>query len=175
VVALGVCAVAVTSAREARALDASVPNDSPPLSFSAVIPPEAATLRLAPFVAWETGSLDPRWATPLMEVERPRFVLLPGFLALGGCGSGAHGALARELAAFAAYNDPKLGCAGRCTETTPSLALPSSALAGIATLGIGVGLALLMSSPRAERLALLPAMRFKLTLRKAAATATWRF
>lgn len=174
-VALGVCAAAVTSAGEARALDASVPTDSRPLSVSAVTPPEATTLRLAPFVAWETSSLHPRWATPLMEVERPRFVVLPGFLTLGGCGSGANGAFARELAAIASYNDPKLGCAGRCTEAMPALALPSSALAGIASLGIGVGLALLMSSPRAERRALLPAVRFKLTLRKAAATTTWRF
>jgi hypothetical protein len=48
-------------------------------------------------------------------------------------------------------------------------------LAGVAVVGVGVGLALLLYSPKVERPSLSPEVRLKLALRKAGATATWRF
>lgn len=108
---------------------------------------------------------------PAPVATRPA-LRLPGFLALGTPSSWT---MATELALSLPYNDPKLGCAGPCTDAMPSLSLPSSVLASMAVIGIGVGMGLVMASSKAERFRLPPVVRFKLAFSKALATTTLRF
>lgn len=121
-------------------------------------------LTAGPFLAGSSAAL-----------ERPNLLLLPSFLTLGSPSGGIGGAWAKELAASTPYNDPRLGCAGPCTEAMPGLSLPSTWVASMAVIGLGVGMGLAMSSSKSERRGLPPIVRFKLAFRKAVATTTLRF
>jgi hypothetical protein len=92
---------------------------------------------------------------------------------VGGLGAG--GAVVSKLAASAPYEDPRLKCNGRCTESSRTLAVTSTVLAGVGAVGIGVGLALLLYSAQAQRPSLAPTVGLGVSPRKLAATAVWRF
>jgi hypothetical protein len=112
---------------------------------------------------------------PPSSASRPLTLRLPAFIALGVGGLGAGGAVLAHLAATAPYNDPKLACAGRCSGASRTMVVGRAVLGGVAVLGIGIGLGLLMRSSEPERPSLAPTLRLGLSPRKAGATATWLF
>lgn len=119
------------------------------------------------------------WSAELLPtgsaaLGKPDLLRLPAFLTLGSAPVGTSGSWASELAAGSPYNDPRLGCAGPCTDVMPGLSLPNAMVTSLAVLGVGVGMGFVMSS-KAHGWGLPPVVRLKLAFRKAVATTTLRF
>jgi hypothetical protein len=111
-------------------------------------------------------------AAPAVPPRKTPTLRLPAFIALGIGGLSAGGAAV--LATVAPHNDPRLNCAGPCAEASRRLAL-TALLASTAAVGLGVGVALLITSPKTQEPSLSPQVGVGLNLRKASATALWRF
>jgi hypothetical protein len=147
-------------------------------SADAPVVPPAVTAPVAP------AALPPPAPLPRTEPLKPAVsppaparksssLRLPAFIALGVGGLGAGGAVLSHFATVTTYNDPRLNCPGRC-EGAPRVAL-TAALTGAAVIGLGVGVALLVTAPKTEEPSPAPTVKFALNPRKAAATAVWRF
>jgi len=179
--ALGVCALTFTSSRGAAALESSGSSELGELHATRGRGVELAlgvhrdlALEALGFAALPRAS-GRFLALETAATERPNFLRLPALFTLGSPYGGTSGAWDKELAASTPYNDPKLGCAGPCTEAMPGLSLPSTWVASMAVLGFGAGMGLAMSSSKHERFGLPPLVRFKLAFRKAVATTNLRF
>ncbi|MFZ5891181.1 MAG: tetratricopeptide repeat protein [Myxococcota bacterium] len=148
----------------------ATPSGETPPAASSVPAPEPA--RPAPVLAPQ-----PPPPTPI-EPQRPNRV--PAFIALGvGAAAGA-GALVTGLIAKGKYDDLKDTCSPNCTDaqlsSSRSLALTSTLLTGVAIVGAGVGVTLLIvSKPSATQSAQHIEVSAHPTFGGAAARASWRF
>jgi hypothetical protein len=150
-----------------EAASADAPVVLPPASEP--VAPAAAPLSVPPP---RPEPLKPVVAPPV-PARKSSSLRLPAFIALGVGGLGAGGAVLAHFATVTSYNDPRLNCPGRC-EGAPTVAL-TAALTGAAVIGLGVGVALLVTAPKTEEPSPAPTVKFALNPRKAAATAVWRF
>jgi hypothetical protein len=151
--------------------DDAAPAGSSDASEGPFSVPDSAEIRAVPPPVPRTKPLEVEPAPP---VPAPKsFPLrLPAFIALGIGGLSAGGAAV--LATVAPRNDPRLNCTGTCAEGARRLAL-TAVLASTAAVGLGVGVALLVVSPKTKEPSLSPQVGVGLNLRKASATALWRF
>jgi hypothetical protein len=99
---------------------------------------------------------------------------LPAFIALGAGGLSAGGALLTHVAA-SPYSDPKLGCAGPCSDNPQTLALASKLLGAFAAAAIGTGLVLAITDTGHKKPDFKPSLRLSFTPKKAGASALWTF
>ena len=105
---------------------------------------------------------------------------LPAFIALGVGGAMAGGSLVTGLIAKSKYDDAKNSCGPQCTDaqlsSSRTFAITSTVLTGAAVLGVGLGVALLLTSDddsdvgRAR-----PRVDVALGPQAAAASAVWSF
>jgi hypothetical protein len=105
---------------------------------------------------------------------------LPAFIALGVGGLAVGGAVITGIIANADYNDAKSSCSPACSDSQLSpgrtLALTSTFLTGVAIVGLGVGVTLLLTSgPDPAQVSLAPRVRLTGAAGAARADATWRF
>ncbi len=105
---------------------------------------------------------------------------LPAFVALGVGGAAVGGAVITGILAKAKYDDAKGSCSPACSDdqlsSTRSLALTSTILTGVAIVGVGVGVTLLLTShPAPARTSYLPRLRLGAAPGAARAEASWRF
>lgn len=107
---------------------------------------------------------------------------LPAFFALGIGGLAVGGAVISGIIANTDYNDAKTSCSPACTDSQLSpgrtLALTSTILTGVAIVGLGVGVTLLLTSgpdPAQTSLGLAPRLHLTAAPGAARAGATWRF
>jgi hypothetical protein len=105
---------------------------------------------------------------------------LPAFIALGIGGAAVGGAVITGIIANADYHDAKSSCSPTCTDSDLSsgrtLALTSTILTGVAIVGVGVGVTLLLTSgPDPAQTSLAPRLHLAGAPGAARADATWRF
>jgi tetratricopeptide (TPR) repeat protein len=106
---------------------------------------------------------------------------LPAFISLGVGGLLGGASLATGLLANSKYQDAKSSCSPRCSDadlsSTRTLAITSTVLTGAAVLGVGLGVALLLTSEgdEAELARKTPRIDVALGPSSAAASAAWRF
>jgi hypothetical protein len=105
---------------------------------------------------------------------------LPAFTALGIGGVAAGGAVITGIIAKADYDDSKSSCSPACTDSQLSagrtMALTSTILTGVAIVGVGVGVTLLLTSgPDPAQTSLAPRLNLAAAPGAARAAATWRF
>jgi tetratricopeptide (TPR) repeat protein len=106
---------------------------------------------------------------------------LPAFISLGVGGVLAGASLATGLVAKAKYDDAKQSCGHACTDSELSssrtFAITSTVLTGAAVLGVGLGVALLLTSKSDDDELSRGAPRFDVALgpKAAAASAAWSF
>jgi hypothetical protein len=155
----------------AASTDDAVPTDR--IEASEVPPsvPDSAEFRAVPPPIPRTKPLEVEPAPPV-PAPKSFHLRLPAFIALGIGGLSAGGAAV--LATVTPRNDPRLNCTGPCAEGARRVAL-TAVLASTAAVGLGVGVALLVISPKTKEPSLSPQVGVKLNLRKASATALWRF
>jgi tetratricopeptide (TPR) repeat protein len=141
---------------------------APPAAASPAAPASPATPAPAP------APTAPRHA----EAEPNR---LPAFISLGVGGVVAGASLATGLVAKSKYDDAKQSCGHACTDSQLSssrtFAITSTVLTGGAVLGVGLGVALLLTSERDSDDLSQNAPRFDVALgpTAAAASAAWSF
>jgi hypothetical protein len=168
--------------------EAPVPSD--PTGVSAPSEPASAVDQVPGAPLAETqGATLPNLDSPLpgivpleaapprpIEPKEPLFlgVRLPTFIAFGLGSLGVGGAVVARLAAAAPYSDPKLGCVGRCADSSHTLGMTSTILAGIAVAAVGTGVVLAVSEPAREKKPLAPVLKMSVSLSKAA-SASWTF
>ena len=140
------------------------PGPTPP-------PPHVADQPAAPAPAPQPALQPPAKAEPNR---------LPAFISLGAGGVLAGASLATGLIATAKYNDAKDSCAHHCSDAQLSgsraFAITSTVLTGAAVLGVGLGVALLLTERDSDELGQ-ATPRFDLALgpAAAAASAAWSF
>jgi hypothetical protein len=105
---------------------------------------------------------------------------LPAFIVLGVAGVAVGGAVITGIIANADYNDAKSSCSPACSDSQLSsgrtLALTSTILTGVAVVGVGVGVTLLLTSgPDPAQVSLTPRLHLTGAPGAARADATWRF
>jgi hypothetical protein len=105
---------------------------------------------------------------------------LPAFIALGIGGLAAGGAVITGIVANSDYNDSKSSCSPACTDSQLSpgrtMALTSTILTGVAVIGVGVGVTLLLTSgPDPAQTSFAPSLHLAGAPGAARADATWRF
>jgi tetratricopeptide (TPR) repeat protein len=106
---------------------------------------------------------------------------LPAFISLGVGGVLAGASLATGLVAKAKYDDAKSSCGPRCSDSQLSssrtFAITSTVLTGVAVLGVGLGVALLLTTESDNDNVGKNAPRFDVALgpSAAAASAAWSF
>jgi len=140
---------------------------------SSVTPAQSAPAPVAPPAPVTTSP-----ATPGQPSPHPS--RLPAFIALGVGGLAAGGALITGIVANADYNDRKSSCSPACTDSELSsgraMALTSTILTGVAIVGVGVGVTLLLTSgPDPAQTSLAPSLRLAAAPGSARANATWSF
>jgi tetratricopeptide (TPR) repeat protein len=131
------------------------------------------------------AAVSPAPPTPPREPEQPRTQpppnRLPAVIALGAGGVMAGGALFTGILAKTQYDAAEDSCAPRCSDeqisSSRSLALTSTVMTGAALLGVGLGVALLLTSDRDEARAFGARPRIDVALGPgaAAAGARWSF
>jgi len=142
---------------------AAVPSALPPASAQSSSPPPAPTPAApAPTPATHHGSR------------------LPAFIVLGVGGLAGGTALVTGIIAKSDYDDAKKTCSPACTDSQLSagrtLALTSTILTGVAIVGVGVGVTLLLTSGSdPAQLGAAPRLHFAAAPGAARADATWSF
>ena len=154
-----------------RVADAKANTTATPTSPSGVAPaPAAPTAPAAP--------APPPAAPP--EQSPTHGSRLPAFIAFGIGGAALGGAVITGIIANADYHDAKSSCSPTCTDSELSsgrtLALTSTILTGVAIVGVGVGVTLLLTSgPDPAQTSLAPRLHLTGAPGAARADATWRF
>ncbi len=147
-----------------------------PTADAAAAPPAttAPPARAAP-----TGAPPPPPPPPPAE-DKPS--TLPAWILIGVGGLAAGGAAVTGVLANSKYNDAKDTCSPHCSDSqissSKTLALSSTILTGVAVVGVGVGLTLLLtrgSSHEGPRTGAVPRVLVGLGPHGAAANAAWRF
>jgi hypothetical protein len=105
---------------------------------------------------------------------------LPAFIALGVGGVLAGGSLATGLIAKSKYDDAKSSCGTVCTDdqvsSSRTFAITSTVLTGAAVLGVGLGVALLLTTESESDVGKsAPRVDVAVGPQAAAASAVWRF
>lgn len=106
---------------------------------------------------------------------------MPAFISLGVGGLFGGGALATGIVAKAKFDDAKNTCGHGCRDdqvsSSRAFALTSTVLAGAAVLGVGLGVALLLTTPEreVEGAQIAPRWDVALSPQSAAASAAWTF
>ena len=140
---------------------------------SAVAPTQSAP---TPVATPTPAAPPPSMTSPLS----PHASRLPAFIALGIGGVAAGGALITGIVANADYNDKKSSCSPACTNGELSsgrtMALTSTILTGVAIVGVGVGVTLLLTSgPDPAQASLAPRLHLAAAPGSARANASWSF
>jgi hypothetical protein len=119
----------------------------------------------------------PTPAAPASHASR-----MPAFIALGVGGLAGGVSLVTGLLASSQYDDKKKSCSPNCTDSDLSsgrtLAVTSTVLTGVAIVGVGVGVTLLLTSGGSEAQQgqnLLPRLELRASPESARAQASWRF
>lgn len=154
------------SEEQAKAGPTPAPAPAPPTPA-----PGAPTARVAPITA---AAAAPPAPTASHRSRRPAFIAL----SIGGVAAGA--AVITGILANADYNDKKSSCSPTCTDGDLSsgrtMALTSTLLTGVAIVGLGVGVTLLLTSgDDPAQTSSAPSLRLATTPGAARADATWRF
>ncbi|HTA90945.1 MAG TPA: hypothetical protein VK745_15245 [Polyangiaceae bacterium] len=146
-------------------------------------PPAAANASIAVAPA---GGASPAAAPPANAVspapppEPAHASRLPAFVAFGVGGVAAGAAVITGIIADSDYNSAKSSCSPACSDSQLSsgrtLALTSTILTGVAIVGVGVGVTLLLTSgPDPAQTSLAPRLHLAGAPGAAHADATWRF
>lgn len=147
---------------------------SPPAAASARTPPPNGTLGAAPSPAAVSPAPSPEPAPPAHSSR------LPAFIAFGVGGVAAGAAVITGIVADSDYSGAKSSCSPACSDSQLSsgraLALTSTILTGVAIVGVGVGVTLLLTSgPDPAQTSLVPRLHLAGAPSAAHADATWRF
>ena len=119
--------------------------------------------------------------TPIpAPAAEPRRSRLPAYVALGVGGVALGGAIVTGILANGKYDDAKNSCSPACSDSElssgRSLALTSTILTGVAIVGAGVGITLLVMSPaQPAQVSYLPRLDLSATPGAARTQASWRF
>lgn len=137
-------------------------------------PPEPAP---APAVAPAPALVTPE---PPPEPPRSSSSRLPAFIVLGVGGVMATGALVTGIVAKSKYDDAEGSCSPHCTDdelsSSRTFAITSTVFTGAAVLGVGLGVALLLSSDGEQTsVGAAPHVDVALAPGVAAASAQWSF
>jgi hypothetical protein len=114
------------------------------------------------------------------EPEGAHSSRLPAVIAFGSGGLAAGGAVISGIFAKTDYDDAQSSCSPLCSDDELSsgrrLAVTSTILTGVAIVGVGVGLTLLLTSgPDPAQISLAPRLQLTAAPNAARADATWRF
>jgi hypothetical protein len=137
--------------------------------------PPPATSAQAPATAAPTPALPP---SPSPQREEPN--RMPAFISLGVGGVLAGASVVTGLVAKSKYDDAKSSCSPGCSNSQLSgsrtFAITSTVLTGAAVIGVGLGVALLLTTDDPEPIGK-GAPRFDVALgpKAAAASAAWSF
>lgn len=143
--------------------EASAPLAQPPLA-----PPPKAT-------AAPVAATSPTPAAPKSEPNR-----WPAYIALGTGGALAGGSLLTGLLAQSKYDSAKHSCSPNCSDaqlsSSRTLAVTSTVLSGAAVIGVGLGVALLLTTGSDSEVGnLTPRIDLALGPQAARAGASWSF
>jgi hypothetical protein len=146
-------------------------------------PPEAAPAPAPPAAAPQPVGPAPQAAVaaaPPAEAEDHKPSRIPAFILLGVGGLAAGGAVLTGLFAQSEYDDAKGSCSPNCSDdqlsTGRTLAITSTVLTGVAVVGAGLGVTLLLTAhSNRERATASPALHVAASSKGGGATATWRF
>ncbi|HEY4103919.1 MAG TPA: hypothetical protein VGM44_08510 [Polyangiaceae bacterium] len=147
----------------ARAVTATpAPPSAPPTQTNTPAPPPPAPI------------------APPAPATTPSSARLPAFIAFGIGGLAAGGAVVTGIIANSDYQDAKSSCSPACSDGQLSagrtMALSSTILTGVAVVGVGVGVTLLLTSgPDPAQTSLVPRLHLAGGASAARADATWRF
>lgn len=137
-----------------------------------------------PVPAGKTAAVPPPQPTAPVQApprSKPEPNRMPAFISLGVGGVLSGAALATGLIANAKYDTAKERCGHQCSDAQVSgsraFAITSTVLTGAAVLGVGLGVALLLTTPSDDDELASNAPRFDLALgpTAAAASAAWSF
>jgi len=148
------------------ATGSAAPGPSPSAAAPPPAPPTAAPAQLP---------------APLPPAPRAEPNRMPAFIALGVGGVMAGGSLVTGLIAKSKYDDAKASCSPRCSDAELSgsrtFAITSTVLTGAAVLGVGLGIALLLTTDGDGDAVGSTKPRFDVALgpSAAAASAAWSF
>jgi len=132
----------------------------------------------APLASGVSAAADDSATPPGPEVPRAR---LPAFIALGIGGVAAGAALVTGIIANSDYDDAKSSCSPTCSDAQLSsgrtFALTSTIFTGLALVGVGTGVTLLLTSgsPDPEQTSFVPRVTLAGAPGAAHAGASWRF
>ncbi len=158
-----------------RIADAPAGPTAPPAPTAAAAPAPAPSPQATPTAP--PAALAPT-PPPAPEVPRAR---LPAFIAFGVGGVAAGAAVITGIVANSDYNSDKSSCSPACSDAQLSggrtMALTSTILTGVAIVGVGVGVTLLLTSggPDPAQTSVVPQLNLAGLPGATRAGATWRF